>query len=153
MASDFRELDTTGRPTEHSELQDDRIELAKRLGRPVWLSPGFGAVAAAYVASPAIPDGTWRDLVLPGAVVATVALLTAYQRTTGIKLSSVGWRAGWYFGGAVAFSLTMLSVSFGLDASGFAWWIAAPVAATFVVVAWLVGLLVAAARDHISRGI
>lgn len=127
--------------------------MATRLSGPAWLAPGFGLVAATYVATAVIASDPWRDAVFIAAVAATFAMLTAYRKTTGIKLSRLGARATVIPLCAVGVSLLMLSVSYGLVASPFTWWVSVPILVTFLAVTWLAKLLIRAASERVSHGI
>lgn len=134
-------------------LRSDRVAMATRLSRARWLPPGIGAVAGAYVAGPLIPNETWRNALLVLTLVATIAMLSAYHRTTGIKPSKVGLRAAMIVAAALGVSLLLLSVSFGLVAGELPWWVTASSAVTFIVVTWLARMFITAASEHISHGI
>lgn len=152
MASETPRFESDEQALRLEHLRTDRQNLATRLSEPRWLGPGLGLVAAAVVASPAVPDDTWRDTVLVTALAASIALLSRYHRTTGIKLSRVGARAAALYGGALGVSLVLLSVSYGLAAGGLPWWITASAVTAFVLVTWLARLFVAAVGDHMSHG-
>lgn len=127
--------------------------MATRLSGPAWLAPGFGLVAAAYVATAAITSDPWRDAVLMAAVAATFAMLAAYRKTTGVKLSRLGVRATVILLCAMGVSLLMLSVSYGLVASPFLWWVSATILVTFLAVTWLAKLFIRAASERVIHGI
>lgn len=135
------------------DLRSDRQGMAARLSGPWWLAPGFGLVAAAYVATAIVPSGPWRDAVLIAAVAATIAILSAYRTTTGIKLSRLGGRAVIIQLSAAALTLFMLSVTYGLAASPFIWWTPASILLTFVAVTWLTKRFIAAVRERVNHGI
>lgn len=153
MASDTERLDTDEHQRRLATLRADRRALAARLGNPRWLHRGFGTLAAAFVASPAIPDGVWRTIVLLAVLTASLSLLSAYRRTTGARLSRLGPSAATYFAAVCAVSLVMVSVSFGLTAGGLSWWITASAAITALIVERLVRRFVHAAHDHLDHGI
>ncbi len=135
------------------DLRVDRQAMATQLSEPRWLAPGFGAVAAAYVATAAIPSDPWRDAVFVAAVAASLVMLSAYRRMTGIKLSRIGARAVIILLCAVGVALLMLSVSLGLAASGLTWWITASTLITFITVTWLAKRFIATASERVNRGI
>lgn len=134
-------------------LRSDRHDLAARLDGPRWLGPGLGVVVAAFVASPVVPDESWRNTVFLLALAASIALLASYRRATGIKLSRVGPRASLIYAVAAGLTLLLLSVSYGLAAGGLSWWVSASAVAAFLLVTWLVRLFISAARDHLHHGI
>lgn len=152
MASETPQSESDDYALRLEHLHRDRQNLATRLGGQRWLGPGLGLVAAVVVAGPAVPDETWRSIVLVTALVASIALLFRYRRTTGIKLSRVGARAAVIYVAGLGVSLVLLSVSYGLAASGLSWWITASAVTAFVLVTWLVRLWVAAVGDHMSHG-
>lgn len=80
-------------------------------------------------------------------------MLTAYRKTTGIKLSRLGARATVMLLCAVGVSLLMLSVSYGLVASAFTWWVTATILVTFLAVTWLAKLFIRTASEHVNHGI
>ncbi len=84
---------------------------------------------------------------------ATLVMLYAYRRTTGIKLSRLGVRAVVIFLCATGATLFMLSVSYGLAASSLTWWVAAPTLITFVVVTWFAKMFISAAGERVSNGV
>lgn len=153
MATHSSSSDSTDRDQLLDALRSDRLAMARRLTGPAWLAPGFGLVAAAYVATAAIPSDPWRDAVFIAAVVASVAMLTAYRKTTGVKLSRLGARATVILLSAMGVALVMLSVSYGLMASPFAGWVAASILMTFLAVTWLARLFIRAASERVNRGV
>lgn len=100
-----------------------------------------------------MPSDFWRDAVFVAAVAASLAMLSAYRSTTGIKLSSLGARAVVILLCAVGVTLFMLSVSYGLAASPFIWWISASTLLTFVAVMWLAKKFIGAVSEHVNHGI
>lgn len=152
MASETSQSESENHALGFEHLHRDRQTLAARLGRQRWVGPGLGLVAAVFVASPAGPDDTWRRAIFVAALLASIVLVDRYRRTTGIKLSRVGARATVIYVAALGVSLVLLSVSYGLAASGLSWWITASAVTAFVVVTWLVRLFVAAVADHLSHG-
>lgn len=80
-------------------------------------------------------------------------MLTAYRKTTGVKLSRLGARATVILLCAVGVSLLMLSVSYGLIASPFTWWVSVSILVTFLAVTWLAKLFIRAASERVNHGI
>lgn len=136
-----------------ARLRSDREAVAARLVRARWFAPGMGAVAAVFVASPAIPDGVGRNSVFVTCLAASIALLSVYHARTGVKLSRVGARAALIYAGALAAELVLLSVSYGLAGGGLVWWIAASAGAAFLLITWLVAMFIAAVGEHVSHGV
>lgn len=136
MENDRSRTRDTPTQTARTLLQDlagDRAALAGRLRAPGWLYPALGALAAVYVASPAIPaDGPRRTLVLIAAVT-TILLSIAYQRISGVKLGRTGVLGVVIVAAGVATVLLFLSVSYGLALLS-PWWVIAPAAVAFGVV-------------------
>ncbi len=134
------------------DLRADRARLAGRLRPPRWLAAGFGLVAAAFIATPAVPEGAWRNTALFTVLVAWVALSFAAHHTTGIKLSRVGPRASLVTAAGLVATLLLLSVSYGLAAGALHGWIAGCALVGFLLVTYLVGRFLAAVRGHLSHG-
>lgn len=134
-----------------AELDADRRDLAGRLEGHPWLAVGFGLVAAAYVAAPAVPAGGPRTAVLVGALVASVLLLARYRRETGVRLAGLGGRAVGVLAATVALTLGLLSVSFGLAAADLRGWIALCAGVAFAVVRRLVVAFVRAVAGHLAH--
>lgn len=153
MASNNSRFESAEHDKLLEDLRSDRQAMATRLSAPRWLAPGFGAVAAAYVATTAVPSDPWRDAILVAAFAATLVMLSAYRSTTGIKLSRIGARAIVILLGALGVTLFILSVSYGLVAGGLTWWVSASTLITFVVVAWFAKMFIAAAGEHVSHGL
>lgn len=151
MESETPSPPTAGAHQVLDALDSDRETLARLVRAPRWLAPGIGLVAAAVVAVPALPPGVSHTPVLVGALLAALALLSGYRRSIGIKLARAGAWAWMTYALAVGISLLLLSVSYGLAAADLHGWIAACAAAGFVLVAWLVRLFVAAARDRLRH--
>lgn len=132
-----------------NDLDADRAGLAERMRAPRWFAPAFGAVAALYAAMPSIPNDGGRDFIFIGAVVASVILVTAYSRTTGVKASGFGAR-GWFLGAAGLLGvLVCLSVSFGLAAAGLHWWIALSTLAAFAWATIIVTLITSTMQQRV----
>ncbi len=153
MASESSRFESHDHKELLEDLRVDRRAMATQLSGPRWLAPGFGVVAAAYVATAAILSDPWRDAVFVAAVAASLVMLSAYRRTTGIKLSRIGVRAVFILLCAMGVTLLLLSVSFGLAASGLTWWITASTLITFIAVTWLTKRFIAAASERVNRGI
>lgn len=153
MASNSSSFESVDHDQLLEELRSDRQAMATRLSGPRWLASGFGVMAAAYVATAAMPSAAWRDAVFVAAVAATLLMLSAYRRTTGIKLSRIGARAVVILLCATGVTLLMLSVSYGLAASGLNWWVAASTLVTFIAVTWFAKLFIAAASKHVRHGV
>ena len=133
------------------ELQSDRERLAEHFRAPKWLAPGFGLIAAAYVATPAFPGGQTDDFVLIVALVACILLVSSYRRATGIKISRFGAREWALFAASVLSSWGLLSVSLGLAAYGFQRWIAAPAFAAFALMTWFASLIFTSMRERLRH--
>ncbi len=131
-------------------MTSDRDRLADRAKAPTWLPLGFGLIAAAYVAGPASSED-WRRFILIAAILGTLAMLAAYRRATGIRLTGVGPKGGLLFALAIVVVLGLLSISFGLVASGLGWWVIATAAVAFAAVAWITRTMTDIARARITR--
>lgn len=135
-------------------LTEDRARLASRVEVPRTLMAAFGGVAAWWVASAAStspgehyepPTSGWLALV--GALIITHLL----QRETGLRLRSVGARAGWALAGILAACLALFSVSLGLVSLGLPWAVALTALVAFVTTTWLAGLAYRSALEELRR--
>lgn len=133
------------------QLEADRETLAARATTPWWVPVGFGLVGAAYVAIPSFPENGTRNFVLIAAVVASVAMIVAYRRATGIRASGVGART-WFLAVLTVVSLfVLISVSYGLASLDLNWWIAVPAAIAAFTVGAMSVLFTTSARERMSR--
>lgn len=133
-----RETDASPHGPDHAarilgDLAADRATLAGRMAAPAWLYPAFGALAAAYVASPAITSTTASRVVVGLAMASTILLVAAYQRLSGVRASRVGAPARLTLVMNVVALLVLLSVSLGLASFDLRWWIALPSAASLAL--------------------
>lgn len=151
MTSNFAQLESDGDDRLLEHLLSDRQAMASRLSSPRWFAPGFGVVAAAFVAIPAIPSDTWAYAAVIAAVATGLSMLIAFRRTTGIKLSCVRARAVLICVGAVSVPLLMLGLLFVLPGSGMTWWITALTVLAYGVVTELVRMFIAATGDHVNH--
>lgn len=114
-----------------NELDADRATLAERVRTPWWLAVGFGLIAATYIVTPAF-DGRSAGVTI-SALVLSIALIAAYQRTIGMKLGKLGGRAWLALIAGVVVLLGLYSISLGLASLELRWWIAAPTLVAFVI--------------------
>ncbi|MGA8114084.1 MAG: hypothetical protein WCA46_10525 [Actinocatenispora sp.] len=135
------------------ELRSDRATLAERMHAPRWFVLGSGLAAAAYVVIPALPKDSSRNAVLLAAFCMSIALVGAHRRVTGIKASRFSVRDWALTAVGVVGVLALISISFGLSASGLRWWIVATALAAFVLVSACVALLSSSARTRIRHGL
>jgi hypothetical protein len=151
MENDFQESNERRQQASDllNELESDRTHLTRRLRSAPWLAPAFALIAAAYIATPALPGEGGRDFILIAALTIGVLLLAAFRRVTGVKLSRFGFIEWTLVVVAIVASLFLFSVSLGLAASGLTWWIAASALAGFAVVAGLVTLITASLRERL----
>ena len=148
----------SGRPDQRNDaalllgsLKADRAGLTERLKKTMWFAPGFGAIAAIFISTPALPESFNRGFVLTSLVMMSIFLMLGYQRVTGIKLLGFRLREGALFAIAIVITLFFFSVSLGLAASGFPWWIMAPVIAGFVAATGLALLGASSMRGRVSN--
>lgn len=153
MASDNSSFESRDHDQMLEELRSDRKAMATRLSGPRWLAPGFGVVAALYVATAVMPTESWRDAVFIAAVAGSIAMLSAYRMKTGIKLSRLGGRAILTLFCAAVVTFFMLSVTYGLAASPFIWWTPASILFTFIAVTWLVKMFIRAVSERVNHGV
>jgi hypothetical protein len=132
-------------------LKFDRAGLTERLRETRWFAPGLGAIAAIFISTPALPESLNRGLVLTSLVMMSIFLVLGYQWVTGIKLLGFHLREGALFAIAIVATLFFFSVSLGLAASGFLWWIMAPVIAGFVAATGLALLGASSMRGRVSN--
>lgn len=132
-------------------LKSDRAGLTERLREPKWLAPGLGALAAIYISTPALPESFNRGFVLTSLVMMSIFLVFGYQRVTGIKLHGFRIREGALFALALVTTLFLFSVSLGLAASGYPWWILASVIAGFLAVTGLALLGASSMRGRVGN--
>lgn len=134
------------------ELAADRTRLAQRLAAPAWLYPAFGALTALYVAAPALEPGAASDLVTTLAVAATLLLVWAYPRLSGVRVSRTGASARLTLGLLLGATLLLLSTSLGLVALGLRWWTPLPAVASFALTVQLGRAFDRRYREHVRRG-
>lgn len=91
------------------------------------------------------PTSGWLALV--GALIITHLL----QRETGLRLRSMGARAGWALAGILAACLVLFSVSLGLVSLGLPWAVALTALVAFVTTTWLAGLAYRSALEELRR--
>ncbi|PQZ93693.1 hypothetical protein CQ018_08525 [Arthrobacter sp. MYb227] len=132
-------------------LNADRADLAKRLREPKWFAPGLGAIAAIFISSPAWAESFNRGFVLTSLVTLSIFIVLGYQRVTGVKLLGFRFREGALFAVAIVATLFLYSVSLGLAASGFRWWIMAPVIVGFLAATSLARLVASSMRGRVSH--
>ena len=132
-----------------SALDNDREKLTARAITPWWIPVGFGVLGAAYVATPALPEGGPRNFVLVAAILLTMAMIGAYRRVTGVRASVVGVRAWIVAGLAVASTWVLISVSYALVSFELYWWVIAPAVAGFAVLAALAVLVTSWIRERV----
>ncbi|NOJ60692.1 hypothetical protein [Arthrobacter sp. 260] len=112
-----------------ADVDKDRSALIHRMTAPRWAAPAFGALAALCVASPAAGDNRSGNSAL--LIIVGILVVYLYQRTTGVRLASIGWTAWLIYAATLVFCLLMLSVSLGLVSFDLFWWVIAPAAAAF----------------------
>ena len=132
-------------------LKSDRAGLTEQLEEARWFAPGLGAMAAGFISTPALPESFNRGFVLTSLVIMSIFLLLGYQWVTGIKLLRFRLREGALFATAIVTTLILFSVSLGLAASGFPWWIMVPVIAGFVAATGLALLGASSMRGRVSN--
>ena len=132
-------------------LKSDRAGLTERLKEARWFAPGLGAIAAIFISTPALLESLNRGFVLTSIVMMSVFLVLGYQRATGIRLRAFRLREGALFAIAILTTLVFFSVSLGLAASGFPWWIMAAAIAGFVAATGLVLLGASSMRVRVSN--
>ena len=130
-------------------LESDRAGLVERLRAPKWFAPALGALAAVYIASPALPEALNRGFVGTPVIVVGILLVLGYQRSTGIKLLRFRVFELVLFAGAVATTLLFFSVSLGLAAGGLHGWIAASAVVGFLAVTALAALGASSMRERV----
>lgn len=116
------------------ELSADRAALADRLKAPGWLYALVAAIAAGYVATPAISSDDIRNAVVGLLIAAGILLLFIYQRLSGVRVSRTGKRGAGLLVSLVAATLFLLSTSYGLASLLSPWWVLVPVAVCFGLV-------------------
>jgi hypothetical protein len=116
------------------DLDSDRATLAQRLAAPAWLYPLVALITAGFVATPAIRSDAARNAVVGILLVASIGLLLAYQRLSGVRIGRTGISGSGLLAGLLVATLLLLSVSYGLVSLVSAWWVLAPAAASFVLV-------------------
>lgn len=119
---------------------------------PAWLYPAFGALTALYVAAPALEPGAASDLVTTLAVAATLLLVWAYPRLSGVRVSRTGASARLTLGLLLGATLLLLSTSLGLVALGLRWWTPLPAVASFALTVQLGRAFDRRYREHVRRG-
>jgi hypothetical protein len=134
------------------DLQADQERLAERAEAPRWLAPGFGLIAALYVAAPALPGEPRSNGIVTTCIIIGVVLVYLSSRATGIKFSRFGLRAWLAFAGALVGTLVLFSFSLGLVSLDSHWWVAATAAAAFALVFWLTRLIFSSMREALNRG-
>ncbi|MBO0595776.1 hypothetical protein I2485_13335 [Nesterenkonia sp. E16_7] len=136
-------------------LTDDRERLASAIQVPRALLAAFGGLAAWWVATAAgttpgenyePPTSGWLALV---GILVTLHLI---QRETGLRLRTMGSRAGFAVAGIIAVCLVLFSVSLGLVASGMIWVVALTSLTAFVTTTWLAGIAYRSAVDRLRHG-
>ena len=132
-------------------LKSDRAGLTERLREPRWFAPGLGVMAAGFISTPALPESFNRGFVLTSLVLMSIFLVLGFQRVTGIKLLGFRLREGALLAIAIGTTLFFFSVSLGLAASGFPWWVVAPVIAGFVAATGLALLGASSMRGRVSN--
>lgn len=132
-------------------LQSDRTGLAGRFREPTWFAPVLGAIAALFIASPAMPEFLGQGPMLTSLTVMGILLVVAHQRATGIKPSGFQFREGALFAAALIATLFFFSVSLGLAVSGLPWWIPAPTIVGFLTVAGLGRLGISAVSGRVNN--
>lgn len=130
-----------------NELHADRAALAERVTTPWWLAVGFGLIAATYIVTPAFEADAAGVVIV--AIVISIALIVAYQRTIGMKLGRIGARAWLALAGGMIVLLGLYSVSLGLASLQLHWWVAVPTVVGFAVGASLTMLFTTIARDRV----
>lgn len=133
------------------QLETDRETLAAQATTPWWIPVGFGLVGAAYVSIPSFPENGTRSFVLIAAVVASVALIGAYRRATGIRASAVGPKTWFVAALTVVTLLALISISYGLASLDLHWWMIAPAAVAAAAVGALSLLFTTSARERMAR--
>ncbi|TFD52168.1 hypothetical protein E3T55_06805 [Cryobacterium frigoriphilum] len=131
------------------DLESDRAGLIERLNEPKWFAPTYGALAAIFISTPALPETFNRGFVLTSIVVTGVLLVLGYQWVTGIKLLRFRVLEGVLFGIAILTTLFFFSVSLGLAASGLPLWIVASAIAGFLAATGLALLGVSSMRERV----
>ncbi|MBC7374785.1 MAG: hypothetical protein H7323_12430 [Frankiales bacterium] len=133
-------------------LAQDQARLVPRLSFPSWLLPTLGAVAATYVAGPAILDDDGRQSSLLLGVM-TAALLSWWaRRQTGVlprplHRTSLALLVLW-----LVVLLAMLSTSLGLASFDLRWWVLAPAAVTVATTLWIGRRIETVERARVAHG-
>jgi hypothetical protein len=130
-------------------LESDRVGLVERLRQPTWLDPSLGALAAIYIATPALPKTFDHGFVVTTLIIVSILLVLGYERVTGVKLLRFHAFEGGVFAAAIIATLVFFSVSLGLEASGLPWWIIASTVVGFVVVTLLARLAASSMRERV----
>ncbi|EXF24693.1 hypothetical protein BG28_04545 [Nesterenkonia sp. AN1] len=136
-------------------LTDDRERLASAIQVPRALLAAFGCLAAWWVSTAAgttpgenyePPASGWL------ALVGILVILHLIQRETGLRLRTVGSRAGFAVARIITACLVLFSVSLGLVASGMIWAVALTSLIAFATTAWLAGIAYRSAVDQLRHG-
>lgn len=136
-------------------LTGDRERLASAIQVPRALLAAYGCLAAWWVSSAAgtapgenyePPTSGWLALV--GVLVVTYLI----QRETGLRVRTMGPRAGVAVAGIIAACLVLFSVSLGLVASGFTWAVVLTSLIAFATTTWLSGIACRSAWDTLRHG-
>ncbi|MGJ9371912.1 hypothetical protein [Nesterenkonia sp. CF4.4] len=136
-------------------LTDDREGLASAIQVPRALLAAYGCLAAWWVSTAAgttpgenyePPTSGWLALV--GVLVVTYLV----QRETGLRLRTIGPRAGFSVAGIIAVCLGLFSVSLGLVASTMTWAVALTSLMAFATTTWLAGIAYRSAWDRLRHG-
>ena len=136
-------------------LTEDRERLASAIQVPRALLAAYGCLAAWWVGAAAVsapgedyepPTSGWL------AMVGVLVITHLIQRETGLRLRSMGPRAGFAVAGIIAVCLALFSVSLGLVASGMIWAVALTSLAAFATTTWLAGIAYRSAADQLRHG-
>lgn len=136
-------------------LTGDRERLVSAIQVPRALLAAYGCLAAWWVSSAAgtapgenyePPTSGWLALV--GILVVTYLI----QREIGLRVRTMGTRAGLAVAGIIAVCLVLFSVSLGLVASGMTWAVVLTSLIAFTTTTWLSGIAYRSAWDTLRHG-
>jgi len=147
----IRSMDPEGAAALLDDVQGDRTRLTQRVRTPKWVGPGFGFIAALYVATPAVPGNWAGSFVLAMALVAVIVMVHLSHRATGVRFSRLGLQAWAAFAAATLGTLALFSVALGFAATNLHWLIIAPACAAFGLSSWLAKVFFSSMRQGLAR--
>jgi drug/metabolite transporter (DMT)-like permease len=105
-----------------ADLEADRAALAQRAATPTWYLAALSVLSGLYVATPLLDAG--RTTAFTVLTLAYVVIAGLYQQRRLVRPRRVGAAAGGVLAALLVVLLVLLSVSFGLVASGLGAWVA-----------------------------